>query len=111
MNKTFYDVIKKYSKNLAFAETTESKVLVWSVDFEKEWFGLYDKIPQGANYFWVNRTGKYGKLFKFELIKNKWKVVEKAPQLTYESIKRISCGPAFQGVPPVLHPEDYVSWF
>ena len=111
MNKTFYDIIKKYSKNVAMAESLHSKVLAWSVDFEKEFFYLHDIIPRGAKYFWVFRFGKYGKLFKFELIENKWKVVEKAPALTHEAIQRIRRGPAFKEVPPVLHPEDYVSWF
>ena len=111
MSKTFYDEIKAYSKNVALAESLYSKVLVWSEDFEKEWFCIYDEIPPGAKYFWVNRFGKYGKLFRFELIGNKWKVVEKSEALTLKGIKRISRGPAFKEVPPVLHPEDYVSWF
>ena len=111
MNKIFYEVIKDYSKNVAYAESLYSKVLVWSEDYEKEFFFLYDEIPKGAKYFWAFRFGKYGKLFKFELIKNKWKVVEKASALSPEAIQRIRRGPAFQGVPPVLHPEDYVSWF
>ena len=111
MNKTFLEVIENYSKNLGFAETTDSIVLVWSVDFEKEWFWIYNEIPEGAKYFWVNRTGKYGKLFKFELIGKKWKVVEKSKALTFEGIKRISRGPAFKEVPPVLNPPHYVQWF
>ena len=111
MSKTFLEVVKSYSKNLALAETTDSKVLVWSEDYEKEWFWIYNEIPEGARYFWINRIGKYGNLFKFQLIKGKWKVVEKGKPLTFEAIKRISCGPAFEGVPPVLNPPDYVRWW
>ena len=111
MNKTFYEVILKYSRKVALAESLNAIVLAWSEDYEKEWFWIHNEIPQGARYFWANRTGKYGKLFKFELIGKKWKVVEKASALSPEAIQRIRRGPAFQGVPPVLHPPHYVSWF
>ena len=110
MSKTFHEAILSYSRKVGLAESLNSLVLVWSEDYEKEWFWIYEDIPQGARYFWANRTGKYGKLFKFELIKGKWKVVEKSKALTHEGIKRISRGPAFKGVPPVLNPPDYTKW-
>ena len=110
MNLTFHEAILNYSRKVGLAESLNSIVLVWSEDYEKEWFWIYEDIPQGAKYFWANRIGKYGKLFKFEKIKGKWKVVEKGKPLTHKSMERINCGPAFQGVPSVLNPPDYTKW-
>ena len=111
MSQTFYDVIVELGPNTALSVNLYSKILVWTEDYEKEWYFLYDQIPKEAQYFWANRFGvKSGKLFKYERYKNGWLLMEKAKALTRESMKRITCGPAFKGVPPILKPPNYVKW-
>ena len=55
--KTFLDVIRKYNKSLSYKENLFSKVLVWSADYEKCWYLIYDEVPDAAAYFWANRFG------------------------------------------------------
>ena len=110
LKKTFLNVIYDYNKKLGSSVNLHSKVLVWSEDYEKSWYLIYDYIPEAAQYFWVNRFGTY--LYKFERIRDHWKVVEKGKSLTNKDLKRITIGPAFTEVPPVLeyHPVAN-NWF
>ena len=110
MKQTFYDVITELGPNTALSVNLYCKMLVWSVDFEKQWFFLYDEIPKDAHYFWANRFGKKGKLFRYERVGANWILAETGKPLSREAISRIKCGPAFKEVPPVLNPPAYVSW-
>ena len=54
-----------------------------------------------AKYFWANRFGTY--VYIFERMRDgEWKLVDKGKALTREGMKRITIGPAFKEVPPVL---------
>ena len=109
--ETFLDIIKDYNEKLSWSGQLASKVLVWSEDYEKSWYLIYDEVPDAAKYFWANRFGTY--VYVFERMRDgQWKVVEKGKALTYEGMARITVGPAFKEVPRVLdyHPVPN-EWF
>ena len=111
MNERFYDIVIKLKQSTAQYINLYSKILVWTEDYEKEWFFLYDEIPEEAKYFWANRFGiKTGKLFRYEKTKDGWTLLETGKPLSREAISRIKCGPAFKEVPSVLEPKEYVKW-
>ena len=107
--QTFLDVISDYNKKLGHSINLFSKVLVWTVDYEKGFYLIYDEIPEAANWFWVNRFGTY--LYKFEKEGKEWKVVEKASSLNEKGLRRIRTGPSFDRAPILLNPPKVASWF
>ena len=108
-SQTFLDVIKDHNKKLALSEKICTKVLVWTEDYEKAFFCIYDNIPNEADYFWLNRLGTY--LYKFERSSTKWEMIEKSDSIEHLTWKKIPTGPAFDHVQPILKPHEYVSWF
>ena len=105
----FLDIIKDYNKKLSFSEMLSSKVLVWTEDYEREWYLIYSEIPDAAKWFWVNRFRTY--CYKFERNKGKWEMVEKGKAMTEEEQKQIRTGPAFDHAPILLDPPKVASWF
>ena len=109
MEQIFLDVIENYNKKLGQSVGLHTKVLGWSVDYEKAWYLIYDEIPSEVQYFWINRLGTY--LYKFEKVGHKWKMVEKANSISERDWKRINIGPAFAEVPQILHSHEITEWF
>ena len=108
MNLTFLNVVHDYNKKLSYSVNLFSLTLVWTEDYEKAWYLIYDEIPEAVNYFWVNRFGTY--LYKFERKGKEWEMVEKGEALTKEGLKRIRTGKAFDHHPQLLEEHEIISW-